>query len=321
MKARRRLTLRSFLEDKWLPGIKPTVRDSTFAGYENHVRNHIAPYIGDLPLKRLAAADLTEMSPRLLQEGHARNGGGLSPATVKRVHATMHRSLGAAVKWDLIETNPADKADPPRQLAGHEMKTWSATQLAHFLEHVADDAWRDLWMLLATTGLRRGEALGLRWRDVDTTRKTLAVRQCFTAVGYETAITPPKTARGRRVVALDDATASALGQRKRAVDQSGDDDFVFAGADGEPPHPVSISKRFAQLIRETDLPHIRLHDLRHTHATLALEAGVHPKVVSERLGHATVALTLDVYSHALEHMQHDAAAKVLSLILEARETS
>ena len=221
--------------------------------------------------------------------------------------------------------NPADGCDPPRGSSAPEPRTWTAEQLAAFLEAVDDDPLHPLWHLLAMTGMRRGEALGLRWRDIDFTRSSLAVRQCLIAVGYEVRIVPPKTGRGRRAIALDPVTVSLLERhRRRSAARSrlrSDGALVFDDVSGRSLHPVAVSKRFATLVRQTGLPRIRLHDLRHTHATLALEAGVHPKVVSERLGHSTITLTLDVYSHALQHMQEEAAVRVADAVFNPAPTN
>jgi integrase len=188
------------------------------------------------------------------------------------------------------------------------MKTWSAKELRSFLEFSKHDELHALWFLLATTGLRRGEALGLRWSDVDLRGANVAVRQTIVEVGGRILVSTPKTARGRRVVALDAASVAVLKQHGRGL--SKDDVLVFGRPDGSPLRPSVVTRRFRGLVADSGLPRIRLHDLRHTHATLALEAGVHPKVVSERLGHATIAFTLDVYSHALHHMQREAAEKL-----------
>jgi len=169
------------------------------------------------------------------------------------------------------------------------------------------------------TGLRRGEALGLRWIDVNIDRGELAVRQTLLLVSGRIEVSRPKTARGRRVVALDPSTADILAKHRQI---GPDSELVFSDQDGSPLNPGAVSKRFSKLVRASGLPLIRLHDLRHTHATIALQAGVHPKIVSERLGHSTVAFTLDVYSHMLPRMQAEAAAAVAALVpSESLDTS
>lgn len=145
-------------------------------------------------------------------------------------------------------------------------------------------------------------SLGLRWADVDLSRQSLVVRPTVVSVGYEIHVSRPKSGKGRRVVALDSGSVDVLRAHRTRRSRADSDDFVF-GDGCQPLHQVKVSKAFGRAVRESGLPRIRLHDLRHTHATLALEAGIHPKIVSERLRHSTVALTLDIYSHALQHMQ------------------
>ena len=153
---------------------------------------------------------------------------------------------------------------------------------------------------------------GLRWRDIDLDRGELAVRQTMVTVNNEVQVSTPKTKRGRRVVALDEMTVEALRRhRDRFVRPA---ELVFVDRWGQLVHPSWVTARFRELAAGAGLPRIRLHDLRHTHATLALQAGIHPKIVSERLGHSTVSLTLDVYSHALPHLQREAADAVGRLL-------
>jgi integrase len=161
------------------------------------------------------------------------------------------------------------------------------------------------------TGVRRGEALGLRWTDVDLRRGRAAITQTLIIVGGAVQLSQPKTRRARRVVALDDLTVRKLADHE---DHCGRHALVFCRQDGSFLNPGAVTKRFAALVRAAGVPLIRLHDLRHTHATMALRAGVHPKVVSERLGHATVAITLDLYSHASETLQTEAATRVAELV-------
>jgi integrase len=199
-----------------------------------------------------------------------------------------------------------------------------AEELRRFLSVVADDRLFAMWVLLCTTGLRRGEVLGLRWRDVDLEARRVSVCQTLVDVRYEVQVSEPKTAWGRRPVALDPITTAALvahRERQRAerlmllgVDESAD--YVFTQLDGHSLQPQNMSQAFENIVRRAGLPTIRLHDLRHSAASLALAAGIHPKVVSERLGHANIQITLDTYSHVVAGLQDDAADRMAALIFD-----
>jgi integrase len=202
------------------------------------------------------------------------------------------------------------------------MRSWTADELRAFLAASAQHPLFPLYRLAASTGMRRGEILGLRWKDVDLERRRLTVRQQLSRQGEAVSFGQPKTKAGRRSIALDPATINVLRAlreaRKVIVGQFGaayqPHDLVFARADGSPHDPDSVSHTFDRLVRAAGLPAIRLHDLRHTHATLALQAGVHPKVVQERLGHSSISVTLDLYSHAVPALEEDAAGRIAAMV-------
>lgn len=210
-----------------------------------------------------------------------------------------------------------------RGVGSVEMRTWSAPELRAFLEHVQGDRLYAAWRLAASTGVRRGELLGLRWVDVDLAAGHVAVRQTLTAVRGKLLFDAPKTARSRRSVALDTETVTAL--RSWRADQLEErlawgeawqeTGMLFTREDGSLIHPDAFSAWWSRHLRQSGLPRIRFHELRHTHASLALLAGVPAKVVSERLGHATVAFTLDVYSHTIPSLHQDAAEKIAALLV------
>ena len=320
------LTLREFVEGMWLPAIVPTIRSSTHYSYARNMRLHVLPTLGGWLLQSLDPSAINRMYAELLRSGR-RDGtpAGLSPRSVRYVHCILHRALKDAVRWQLLSRNVADLADPPRQSAvlRPEVQTWTGSTVAEFLTLSRGDRLLAAWLLLATTGMRRGEVLGLRWADVDFALRKLAVRQTLIAVAHEPEFGSPKTAKGRRVVALDTGTLAALrahralqsGERLAMGEGWSDYGLVFTYADGRAIHPERFSREFARRVERFGLPHIRLHDLRHTWATLALEAGVHPKVVSERLGHANISITLDTYSHVSPVMHADAADLVAGLVL------
>jgi integrase len=320
-----------FLTGEWLSAIRATIRPTTFLSYQGHVQCHVIPSLGTLPLQQLSASHLNAFYSLLLTEGRGKGKGGISAATVRRVHATLHRALRDAVRWNKITRSPADAADPPRAACGadHEMKVWSLKELRTFLASERESRLYPLWLTLATTGMRRGEVLGLRWEDVDLEAQTISIRQTRVMTGYQPLLSTPKTRRGKRLVALDPATVAALKEMRRlqkeerlAAGSAGKDSgLVFTGEDGDPYHPERVSKLFLQAAKKAGLPRIRLHDLRHTYATLALRAGVHPKIVSERLGHANIGITLDCYSHCLPALSEEAACRVAALVVPDRGPS
>ena len=248
--------------------------------------------------------------------------------TIHHVHACLHKACKDAVRWGHISRNPLDAADPPRKKGdgAREMRTWTKEQLKAFLGAMAGDRLSPLWHLVAMTGMRRGEAIGLRWSDVDLEGGRLAVRRALIPINREVVVSEPKTAKGRRGIALDPSTVEVLkAQAARQLEEQTEFDeawvetgLVFTAENGAALDPESVSRYFRQAVKKSLLPSIRLHDLRHTHATLALQAGIHPKVVSERLGHANISITLDTYSHAIPAMQVEAAALIAELVFAGR---
>lgn len=319
-----KVTVKEFLSLEWLPAIEATIRPATLASYTTHVNTHIVPKIGTVPLQKLSAGRINRLYAELRKDGRARGTGGLSPNSVRRIHATLHRALRDAVRWGYLSRNPVDNADPPRTIDSElaAAKAWQVADLKTFLGGVREDRLHPLWLTLALTGLRRGETLGLLWQDVDLKTGRLVVRRSLVPVNAQVVISEPKTRRGHRSVTLDPVTISTLKTwRGRQRDERlawgpawNNTGLVFTREDGTAWRPERITQIFAELVKKATVPPITLHGLRHTHATLALGAGIHPKVVSERLGHSTVALTLDVYSHAIPAMEEEAAAKIAALV-------
>jgi integrase len=247
---------------------------------------------------------------------------GLAPKTIRNVHGVLSKALGDAERWGLASRNPARLADPPA-VTRPRVRVWSPEQTRAFLATVAADRLFAAWLLAVTTGMRRGELLGLRWADVDLDVGVVRVAQARVRAGNRVEAGEPKTARGRRTIALDPATVAALRQHRTRQAQERlladpsdiDSGLVFTMPDGAPIHPNRFSLWFRTRVRAANLPAIRLHDLRHSYATAGLAAGVPPKVMSERLGHATVAFTLDTYTSALPALDKSAADVVAGLIL------
>ena len=320
-----RITLGDYLTERWLPTKRAQLRRSTFNSYEGNIVNHVVPGIGTIPLQRLAAEDLDEFYAQLLVEGRL-NGdrGGLSVKTVRYIHSILRKALADAHRKGSVQRNVADLADPPKLSSApkRQMKVWTAEQLREFLEGIRDHHLYPAIYLAANTGMRRGEILGIRWEDIDLHDKRLSVRQAVLNVAYKIVIADVKTPMSRRTVDLDPRTIAVLKAWKR--DQIAervalgvrprDDSLVFAKPDGTPIHPDSYSQYFDRLVAASNVPRIRPHDLRHTHATILLKAGVPAKVVSERLGHANVAFTMSVYQHILPGMQADAAHIFANLV-------
>ncbi len=303
------LTVGDYLA-RWLSdSVRGTVRISTFERHEQIIRAHLAPAFGRVKLKAVTPAHVRSLHREKLDSG-------LAPATVRKIHSTLHKALSQAVADGLIPRNAADvKAPRP---APDEMRPLSEAEARTFLDAAreAGDRFEALYVLAITTGLRRGELLGLRWDDADLDRGTLRVGRALVREGGRYVVGETKTRRGRRQVNLTPRTVAALkAHRKRQLEQRvrlaglyEDHGLIFSSENGTPLNPENLVKRsFKPLLKRAGLPEIRFHDLRHTCATLLLGRGVHPKIVQELLGHATIAMTLDTYSHYLPSMGDQAS--------------
>jgi integrase len=319
-----KVTVKQFLLSEWLPTVKGSLRPTTYSSYAMLAREHIIPRLGALHLQKLTPGAVNALYGHLLEHGRVHGGGALSASSVRRVHAVLHKASHDAVRWGRLTVNPVDGADPPKQSAEHRdrLPVWTAEQLAAFLGHVTDDRLYALWRLLAMTGMRRGEALGLGWEDLDMEAGSVTIRRAWIPVEGVARFSEPKSRSSRRTIALDPLTLEVL--RMHAAHQADEQacwveglvetDLVFTRPDGRPLVPWVVSKAFGDHGRAALLPRIPLHGLRHTYATLALASGINPRIVSARLGHATVALTLDVYSHVLPQADREAAERIAALL-------
>lgn len=300
--------------------IKPT----TFASYEDYARAYVLPVLGNVRLQdQLTATRLNAFYDHLMTTGRVKREGGLSPKTVRNVHVMIRKALADAVAWGFLPSNPAEHARPPR-IPRRPPAVWTPDEVNRFLTAARDDRFFALYLLAATTGMRRAELCGLRWPAVDLNRGALSVTTTRVVVrGHAQDSDDTKSERGQRLLSLDPVTVGGLADQQKRQDEEraafgtgyGETNLVFTWEDGRPVHPDVIRQRFIRLVARLKLPAIRLHDLRHSYATAALAAGVNPKIVSERLGHASVAFTLTQYSHVLPGVDRDAAQTVADLML------
>jgi integrase len=321
---RRKLTFEDYLRHHWLPLMRSSVRPTTWHTYWWVLERHVVPHVGQIELQQLTAADLDRLYAHLASAGRCDGKpGGLSSISVRHLHKVVHKALHDAERKQLVPRNVADAADPPRDRSGDlPRRTWTASQVRAFVDGMGDHRFGAAFHLAAMTGMRRGEVLGTRWRDIDFDRNRIAVCQTVVSVNHRIMFGTPKTRRSRRSIALDKGTIAVLSthrtqqaaERALVGDTYRDLDLVFAEPGGRPVHPDHFGRAFRDSIVRLALPKIRLHDLRHTHATLGLAAGVPAKVMSDRLGHSSVAFTLDRYTHSVPGLDADAANRVAELI-------
>ena len=312
-----RATVAEYLE-QWLKDYaKTNVTAKTFERYAEIARLHLVPNLGHYALSKLHPLHIVAYYTSALQTGRRDGRGGLSAQTVTHHHRVLHGALQQAVKWQLLARNPADAVEPPRSQR-KEMCALDEPETARLLNAAKGTRLYMPILLAVTTGMRRGEILGLRWQDLDLTTSMLSVRQSLEQTKARVAFKQPKTVKGRRVIALPQITVEALHEHKKEQAKQRlllgpdyrDHGLVLANVDGTPWAPNSFTSSYRSLVARLGLAQIRFHDLRHTHATQLLRQGVHPKVVSERLGHSSIGITLDVYSHVLPGMQEDAARRI-----------
>lgn len=300
---------------KWIEGARSSVRGSTFRRYEQLVRVHLIPRLGRIQLAKLSPADLTAMYAAMVTEG-------LAPRTAGHAHRVLGRALREAEVSGLITRNVARLVRPPR-VPHQEMRTLSGQQARVLIDSAAGERLGALYVVALASGARLGELLALRWQDVDTERGAIRITRTLTRTEHGMEIGETKTASSRRTIPLGRAAMASLRTHRLAqaeerlrngLGKAADDDLVFADQLGRPVDAPHVSHAFHTVLARAGLPRVRFHDLRHTAATLLLEAGLHPRVVAERLGHSTPALVLNVYGHVTERMQEQATA-VLDRVL------
>ena len=311
------------LAQEWLDAVGPNRKASTFSNWDRLMRAYVVPRIGHVRLDRLSPAHIQRLYSELRRSG-AHGGKPLSGTQVRNIHGVLHNALNYAVRVGYISHNPSDAIDKPRNDT-EERPIYTPEQVRRLMVAADGDRLRAMWYLVLATGLRRAELAGLRWRDValDRAAPVLAVRTTRTTAGHVVVEHDPKTKSSRRVVHIDGRTAGVLRDHYETMETEAKKrgervlpQYVFVDEHGDPYHPAQLTRCLHPLQRRAGLPEITLHDLRHTAATVALLAGVHPKVVSERHGHASTQITLDRYSHVLESMQ-EAAADAIGRFLQS----
>lgn len=307
-----RQTLAEYLR-KWLEAIEGTVSPKTFSDYRSLANRHIIPALGHRRISELQAAEIQAHYNRLRSS--------LSARTVHYVHAVLNSALSKAVRWDELARNPAKLVDLPKR-ERREMRALDADEVNRLLDAAEGTRFSALWHLLVVTGIRPGEALGLRWSDIDGNKLRVQRALAQTAKGPQ--LSETKTSLSRRVIPLSPKTLEVLKHHRRtqaaerlAAKSFAEMDLVFCTSEGRPLEWRVIARRhFKPLIARAGIDGLRPYDLRHTHATLLLRENMHPKIVSERLGHASTKMTLDVYSHVTPNMQDEATTVIENVLFK-----
>lgn len=303
-----KMTVKEFLE-MWLEDeVKPNRKVSTYDIYHSVITNHLIPGIGNIPLHQLGPIHIHQLMKSLSNKD-------ISSTTAKYSVRTLKVALNWAVKMQLIPKNPAANIRISTRSTGSGMKVWTDEEVNRFLQAAKGSKFYPAFYLAITTGMRMGELLGLKWTDIDFDRGTISIRRTLqrTSAGLQL-IEQTKTAKSRRLISISPSTVEVLKkhqveQKKEMIQYNYRDvyDLVFTSRTGKPIEPRNLREYFSLITKKAGLPPIRFHDLRHTHATLLLKQGVHPKIVSERLGHSSISMTLDTYSHVIPSMQKEAA--------------
>jgi integrase len=319
-----RITVADFL-NRWLAHMQSQVGPKSHESYDVIIRSNIVPLIGNVSLAKLHPAMISEAYAKALKSGRRDGKGGLSPKTVSHMHGILRHALAQAVKWDLLGRNPADAVEPPK-IERKQMTALDADATAALIEAARGTILFIPILLGALCGIRRGEITALRWKAVDFETGRLSVVVSTEQTMKGTREKPPKNGKGRSVtmpsLVVEELRQHRLKEAERLLGYGvrlTDDHHVVTHEDAQPMQPASLSNAFRLFVGRRNVPKIRLHDLRHTHATQLLRDGVHPKIAQERLGHSSIAITLDLYSHVLPGMQDEAAQRVDTALRAALE--
>ncbi len=307
-----RLLVSDYLKD-WLAEAATRIAAKSAERYRDIIEGHISPGLGNIRLAKLKPLHIQRFYADRLASGRKDGTGGLSAQSVLHFHRVLHKALEQAVMWQLLMRNPADAVQPPRP-ERKPMTALNEAQTGKLLKSLESTRLYQPVVLAVSTGMRRGEILALQWKEIDFENAQLSVSRSLEQTRKGLNFKTPKTAKSRRRIALPQVTLRMLkahrmsqtAEKLRLGPAYQDHDLVFPRLDGAPWRPDTFSTVFAAHVRRYKLPHVRFHDLRHTHATQLLKQGVHPKIVSERLGHSNIAITLDTYSHVLPGMQETA---------------
>jgi len=310
-----KVTVAEYL-DRWLAEyVKTNLSPRTVEGYEKIAMGYIKPALG--------STILTGLKPEHLQKFYSQElNRGLSPQTVRHHHTMMHKALQDAIEWGLLTHNAADAVRPPR-IQRIEMQTWDENEMMEFLETAKDTPYYEIFYLALFTGMRRSELLGLRWQDINLLLGQISVSRGLHHLQDNSYVfTQPKSARSRRTIALSPSAVMMLQRyyEKKRMDATmldinvTDDSLAFSNWDGKPLRPDTVTRAWQNIAIRAGIKVIRLHDARHTHASLMLKQGIHPKIVQERLGHSSIQITLDTYSHVAPGLQEAAAQRFDELV-------
>lgn len=309
-----KVTVAEYLE-RWLQEYaQPNLSPRGYDRYAGIIMRYLIPEMGKV--------QLTQLKPEHIYRHYsAMQSKGLSAGTIRYHHAVIHKALQTALKWGMVGRNAADGVDAPRSRR-NDMQTWDGFEVRHFLEAARSSAYYALFHTALYTGMRRSELLALRWRDVDL-HEIQVKRSLHHLRDGSYVFTQPKSAKSRRTIALSPTSVITLMEHKESQaevqaqlgGQLKQDDLVFSNEEGAPLRPNTVTRAWAMMAKKAGVKPIRLHDARHTHASLMLKQGVHPKIVQERLGHASIQMTLDTYSHVAPGLQQ-AAAEAFDRLLE-----
>ena len=316
-----KITLAAFLA-RWLDHIKSQVSPKSFERYSDFVNANINPLLGAAVLNKLKPAQISEAYAKALAGGW-RDKGGLAPRTVRLMHGVLKQALSQAVRWEILNRNPADAVDPPK-IEWKPVQTYDLAQTADVIEAFRDRPLFIPVLLAVLCGLRRGEICALRWKNVDLANAQMSIVESMEQTKAGLRVKSPKSGKGRTVALSQTIVDELRSYRVKRAQESlrlgaglSDDNLVIAHEDGSQITPLYVTHHWARSIARTPLARLRFHDLRHAHATHMLANGVHPKIASERLGHSKIGITLDLYSHVIPGMQADAAATVDAALKEA----